>query len=70
KTRYFIEDGKHTWEVDVFSGENEGLVVAEIELQDPDEALDLPDWVGTEVSDDPRYYNVCLIRNPYRSWAN
>ena len=70
KTRYFVEHDKHTWEIDVFSGENEGLVVAEVELESTDEAIKLPDWVGTEVSDDPRYYNVCLIKNPYSAWAS
>ncbi|HEV57697.1 MAG TPA: CYTH domain-containing protein [Phycisphaerales bacterium] len=68
KTRYYIEAGTHTWEVDVFEGDNQGLVVAEIELASPDEAFDRPDWIGEEVSHDPRYYNVCLVRNPYRNW--
>ncbi|MCG8324854.1 MAG: CYTH domain-containing protein [Thiotrichales bacterium] len=69
KTRYFVEHGAHTWEIDEFSGDNEGLVVAEVELDDPDEKPELPDWIGREVSDDPRYYNVCLIKNPYTAWA-
>lgn len=68
KTRYYVRHGDHTWEIDVFSGENEGLVVAEVELDSTDEAVSLPDWAGDEVSDDPRYYNVCLIRNPFRNW--
>jgi adenylate cyclase len=68
KTRYFVDIGKHTWEIDVFEGDNEGLVVAEIELADEHESFDKPDWVGEEVSDDPRYYNVCLVKHPYKDW--
>lgn len=68
KTRYYVEHQDHTWEIDVFSGENEGLVVAEVELEDADEEISLPDWAGADVSDDPRYYNVCLISNPYKTW--
>lgn len=70
KTRYRVPYRGHTWEVDVFSGENAGLVIAEVELQSAGEALALPDWVGTEVSDDVRYYNVCLIKHPYTEWAH
>ncbi len=68
KTRYFLEHAGHVWEIDVFEGDNEGLIVAEIELEDPDEPFELPDWAGKEVSDDPRYYNVCLVNNPYKNW--
>lgn len=68
KTRHFVEFARHTWEIDVFSGANSGLVVAEIELSDENEAFDKPPWLGREVSDDPRYYNVCLARHPYREW--
>lgn len=68
KTRYRVHHGCHEWEVDVFHGDNEGLVVAEVELEDEAEAFALPDWVGEEVSDDPRYYNVCLTRHPYKEW--
>ena len=68
KTRYFVDFNGHTWEVDVFEGDNAGLVVAEIELSAEDEAFDLPSWVGDEVSDDPRYYNVCLVQHPYKDW--
>ena len=56
------------WEVDEFFGENSGLVLAEIELEDPDQRFILPPWVGAEVSLDPRYYNASLVKNPYRSW--
>jgi len=69
KTRYFVPHGEHTWEVDVFEGDNAGLVVAEVELRDRDEVFDYPPWVGEEVSDDPRYYNVCLARHPYKAWG-
>ena len=68
KTRYFVPHGRHVWEVDVFEGDNAGLVVAEVELDDVDETLELPAWVGAEVSHDPRYYNVSLVRHPYKEW--
>ncbi len=68
KTRHFIHDGDHTWEVDEFAGDNDGLIVAEIELGSPDEAFHKPSWVGDDVSDDPRYYNVCLVEHPYKNW--
>ena len=68
KTRYFIDRGGHTWEVDVFEGENAGLVVAELELDHADEPFERPPWLGEEVSDDPRYYNVCLVNHPYKDW--
>lgn len=68
KTRYHVHHGNHLWEIDVFSGDNAGLIVAEIELQSPDEPFDRPPWIGREVSDDPRYYNVCLIKQPYKNW--
>jgi len=68
KTRYLVEHAGHVWEVDVFTGDNEGLVVAEIELDAVDESFALPDWAGEEVSHDPRYYNVCLVKNPFKNW--
>lgn len=68
KTRYHHRTGPHVWEIDVFHGENEGLVVAEIELADEDEDFERPSWVGEEVSGDPRYYNAQLSRKPYTSW--
>ena len=69
KTRYLVPHGRHTWEVDVFEGDNAGLVVAEVELKSSNEAPELPEWVGVEVSDDPRYYNVCLTKHPYKEWG-
>lgn len=68
KTRYFVPDGDHLWEIDVFERDNAGLVVAEIELDDEHESFNKPAWVGEEVSDDPRYYNVCLVDHPYCDW--
>lgn len=68
KTRHFVPHAGHVWEVDVFSGDNAGLVVAEVELAHPDDAPELPPWVGEEVSADPRYYNVSLVRHPYKDW--
>lgn len=68
KTRHWLQYGAHTWEVDVFEGDNQGLVVAEVELEDTDEQIDLPDWLGEDVSDDPRYLNASLVRHPYCQW--
>ena len=68
KTRFTVEHMNHTWEIDVFSGDNEGLIVAEIELSSPDEAFEKPSWIGEEVSNDARYYNACLVNNPYKTW--
>jgi adenylate cyclase len=70
KVRHRIEHAGHTWEVDEFQGENAGLVVAEIELGSEDEAFERPDWIGQEVTDDPRYYNSSLIRLPYSKWKD
>lgn len=69
KTRYYVEHSGHLWEVDVFEGENAGLVVAEVELSHEEEPFELPPWAAEEVSHDARYYNVCLARQPYKSWA-
>lgn len=69
KTRYKIPHGDHVWEVDVFHGDNEGLVVAEVELADESESPELPDWVGEEVSMDARYYNSALAKTPFSHWA-
>lgn len=61
-------DGEHLWEVDVFHGANEGLIVAEIELTSEDEAFPRPQWLGEEVSADPRYFNCNLAEHPCREW--
>ena len=68
KVRYKIKFGQHIWEVDVFLGENEGLIVAEIELLDEDEHFLMPDWITEEVTNDNRYYNSNLTINPYKNW--
>lgn len=69
KVRHLIPVGSHTWEVDVFAGENEGLVVAEIELASEAEPFDKPTWLGCEVTGDRRYYNALLATHPYGQWA-
>jgi adenylate cyclase len=68
KVRYEIKVGNHLFEVDIFSGENEGLIVAEVELQSEDEIFEKPIWLGKEVTNDERYYNAYLSNNPYKSW--
>lgn len=68
KTRYRIKAGRHTWEIDEFYGDNAGLLVAEIELSSVDETFEKPEWLGEEVTEDVRYYNVNLIKQPYKSW--
>ena len=68
KTRYLVKYEGHTWEVDIFEGENKGLVIAEIELKSEDEVFTLPDWVTKEVTNDIRYFNSNLIENPYLNW--
>jgi adenylate cyclase len=68
KTRYEIIDDGNLWEVDQFHGDNEGLIVAEIELQDENQKFSLPPWIDIEVTSDTRYYNSNLVQNPYRHW--
>jgi adenylate cyclase len=68
KTRYTFRYGGRIWEIDEFTGENRGLILAEVELDSSDEQVELPPWVGEEVTDDCRYYNASLCRKPYRSW--
>lgn len=69
KVRYRVPVGGLVWEVDVFSGDNAGLVVAEVELASEDQTPQIPAWAGAEVTHDPRYYNANLIRTPYSQWA-
>ena len=69
KTRFEIPVGNHLYEVDEFYGENEGLVVAEIELIAEDEAFEKPDWLGMQVTNDERYYNAYLSKNPFKKWT-
>ncbi len=68
KYRHCIPVGNHTWEVDEFLGQNQGLIVAEVELTHETEAIAIPDWIGQEVTNDPRYYNVNLAQIPYGQW--
>ena len=68
KTRYIIEHAEKIWEVDVFHGANQGLIVAEIELNDEHEKFTLPDWIAEEVSSDARYFNSQLAKHPYSQW--
>lgn len=68
KTRHWVEHAGHTWEIDVFEGENAPLVVAEIELDDVNESFETPAWLGDEVTDDVRYYNHALAFRPYAHW--
>lgn len=68
KVRYLVKSGKHTFEVDEFHGDNEGLIIAEIELAKEDESFVRPDWLGEEVTGNKKYYNVSLIKNPYNTW--
>ncbi|MCQ2142041.1 MAG: CYTH domain-containing protein [Bacteroidales bacterium] len=70
KTRYLVRsaDGLHTWEIDEFHGDNEGLTMAEIELSSIDEAFEKPSWLGKEVTGDPRFYNSSLKNHPYKDW--
>lgn len=68
KTRFEVKVGNHTYEVDEFYGENEGLEMAEIELQSETELFEKPDWLGEEVTNDNRYYNSYLSKNPFKNW--
>ena len=69
KRRHYVEFGGHMWEVDEFLGENAGLVVAEIELASAEEAFEKPDWIGREVTESKRYYNLALASRPYSQWG-
>jgi CYTH domain-containing protein len=70
KYRYRIPYQGFVWEVDEFFGDNEGLILAEVELQSEEQEVPLPVWIGSEVTADERYYNANLIRNPYKNWKN
>jgi len=69
KIRYIVEHEDHKWEIDVFAGDNNGLIVAEIELQNENEIFAIPEWIGDEVSEQLKYYNVNLIKYPFSSWS-
>jgi adenylate cyclase len=68
KTRYEVKAGNHTFEVDEFYGENQGLVVAEVELQSENDHFEKPAWLGKEVTGDVKYYNSMLMKNPFTKW--
>jgi adenylate cyclase len=68
KVRHLVDVGEHIFEVDEFYGDNEGLVLAEIELSTEEEEFARPDWLGEEVTGDIRYYNSMLMKNPYKGW--
>ncbi len=68
KTRYRVEHAGRVWEVDEFHGANAGLILAEVELETAEAVLELPEWIGQEVSDDPRYFNANLVQHPYAEW--
>ena len=68
KHRYKVPMGAVVWEVDEFLGENQGLVVAEVELSHVDQKIERPPWIGTEVTGDPRYYNANLVKYPFKDW--
>ena len=68
KTRFLVQTGQHVFEVDEFYGENDGLVVAEVELHSDDEIFERPDFLGEEVTGQTKYYNSFLMKNPYSNW--
>lgn len=70
KTRYIEKKGDFTWEIDVFEGKNEGLVLAEVELENENQQPELPEWVKNEVSENEMYFNYYLSKNPFSTWSN
>ena len=68
KTRFLVDVGNHTFEVDEFYGDNKGLTVAEVELKSEDEKFEKPDWLGKEVTGDAKYFNSMIMKNPYKNW--
>jgi CYTH domain-containing protein len=69
KIRYKIKQGDLVWEIDEFAGENQGLIVAEVELEGENQTIDLPEWIDREVSD-PKYFNANLVKHPYNQWID
>jgi adenylate cyclase len=69
KIRHYVSHEGHLWEVDEFLGDNSGLIVAEVELQSEDEPFLRPAWLGMEVTEQPRYYNLALTEHPYKRWT-
>ena len=70
KNRYLVQAGRHLFEVDEFHGENEGLLIAEVELESEEETFEKPDWLGSEVTGDERYYNSFISMKPYKLWSD
>jgi adenylate cyclase len=68
KTRFEVKSGNHTIEVDEFHGENQGLIVAEVEMKNEEDHIEKPGWIGTEVTGDVKYFNSMLMKNPYSKW--
>ncbi|MBN2865480.1 MAG: CYTH domain-containing protein [Thiotrichales bacterium] len=68
KVRYLVKVGQHTWEVDEFLGDNQGLIVAEVEMQSEDEQIEIPNWAGREVTEEVRFYNISLSKRPFNVW--
>ncbi|MBU0529621.1 CYTH domain-containing protein, partial [bacterium] len=68
KMRYIVKKRQHTFEIDVFYGENEGLIIAEIELSSEEETFIIPDWLGEEITGNVKYYNSMLRKNPFSKW--
>lgn len=68
KIRYKIQQNGLIWEIDEFLGENQGLILAEVELKEENQVVELPDWIGVEVSDDARYFNINLVKEPFSQW--
>ena len=69
KTRHYVANKNHLWEIDEFHGRNDGLIVAEIELDSEDEFFEIPNWVDQEVTSEKKYYNMNLLKNPYNTWT-
>jgi adenylate cyclase len=69
KTRHVVPHGSLAWEIDVFAGDNLGLIIAEIELKDVDQPIDVPSWIGREVTAQPQYYNSYLVQQPFGTWS-
>lgn len=70
KKRVKLEINELTWEIDSFYGDNEGLIIAEVELKDEEQTITKPDWAGKDVTGDPKYFNSNLVKNPYKNWGN
>ncbi len=68
KVRYLVKVGQHTWEIDEFLGDNQGLVVAEVEMASEDEQVEIPEWAGREVTEEVRFYNISLSKRPFNEW--